>query len=231
MLKSFFRITLFCSVVGGILWGLTKIYSVKTPGADLVGIHTRESKIADTNGSKPISYTQIKRKTPPYQFHGGTEGGNIPFTAAADTSRPIFLPRGVYKVSGYVYGDCRQHMSRHFYASAVSLASRGDEYPYFLNKSNILPDSRSSVGFDAILKIEQSSKYVIQVDSESPLWGMRIERITNKNDGEGWSGEKASVKKPTPKHCWSDDDYAREDDRKALERDRNFAREQRTIYR
>ncbi len=231
MFRSFFRITLFCSVVGGILWGVTKIYSVKTPGADLVGIHTRQSKTVNADGSNPISYTQIKRKAPPYQFHGGAEGGDIPFTAAADTSRPLFLPRGVFKISGYVYGDCKQHMSRHFSISAVSLASSGDEYPHFLNKPDILPSSRSSVKFDAILKIEQSSKYVFQVDSESPLWGIRIERITNKNNGEGWSGEKASLTKPASKHCWSDDDYAREEDRKALVRERNFAREQRTIYR
>ena len=223
--------TFFFGVIGASVWTMSSLYSVKTPDAELVGIHQRESDVVREDGKKVVEYIEVDRKKPPYQFFGGKEDG-IPLGGGPDTTKAVFLPRGVYRVSGYVYGDCVDYMDKSFTVSATSLGDDANDYPYFIQEQELLPSNRSSVEYDGILRIHASSKHIFEVNTESPFWGLRIERLTNSTKEGAWSGIRPTIKQnhPDKKHCWTDIDHQRERDRQQEQLDREFKRHQDKLW-
>ncbi|MDC0310438.1 hypothetical protein OAL66_01740 [bacterium] len=229
-------------VLGYGVWGASKIFTAKTPDADVVGIQVRTSSVIRSDGSSPKEYIEIERKLPPYQFHGGKErnSGTIPYKHGGNSTRTFFLPKGVFRVSGYAYGDCNFDFEQGFFVSAKSLnPALVQDIPYFIDERKLLPKNRSYVAYDGILRVEKTDNFVFKIESDSPLWGMRVERLKGGSDIR-WDGEKVGLKKNSdPKHCWSEDRIIREEndlydkrererlqrlDKEAAKRDREWDR-------
>ena len=186
--------------------------SIKTPGyvQDEVGIHKIETGEIGEDGEPAYKYRESLSQKPPYQFIGGTEGGVLDegglwsHASAKTSTRAVFLPRGVFQVTGLVYGDCIEDMYRGFKISAYSLSANREEHPDFILKDNFLPSRRSERPYDGILRIDTPSKFIFEVDSESPLWTIRVDRLTNNNNhrGHSWSGLHPKLRKiDTKERC------------------------------
>ncbi len=220
----FWKAISYCTLVGVLgygIWGASKIFTAKTPDADVVGIRARTSSTVLADGSSPKEYIEVERRRPPYQVHGGKErnNGTIPYKHGGSTTRTFFMPKGVWRVSGYAYGDCNFDFDRDFSVSAISLGpGLGQDTFYFIRR--LLPRGRQFAEYDGVLRVEKSDNFVFEVESDSPLWGMRIERLRKGTDIT-WDGEKVGLRKPRDrKHCWSEDRIIREENAIIDKRDR-----------
>ena len=246
-MRLLLRIGAYVIVFGGFAYGCSRLMSVKTPGyvENQVGVHKIETGEVGADGEPTFEYRETFNQKPPYQFMGGLEGGDIPGSRAKSSTRAVFLPRGVFQVTGVAFGDCVENMDASFSVSAYSLAANREEHPYFINLDGFLPSTRGKREYEGILRIDNASKYIFEIDSKSPLWTMRVNRLTNKDHVKRtrWAGLHPELKKvDTRKHCETQAQRDAEFDRQQSERQRridrqilrdseNFMREQQRLNR
>lgn len=187
---------------------------------------------------KDGSWIEYQPKRMPFQFLGGREGGLFlgaderptEFSAEpAAVTEPFFLPKGSVKISGFAYGDCPEAFMTNFSVSAygASNATKAEKYPHFIMRT--LPAQREEIRFEGILPIDVAGMYILEIDSDSPLWGVRI---AGTDDRGAWTGLVPVAYKPAEKHCWTVADQQREDAKQdALVEEERYKQELRDAHR
>ena len=220
------RLGITVSAVGIVAYGHSKLIKESTAEHDHVGVHKTE------NGG----YRTVERSMPPYQFFGGLEGGREPFMRRGSSTKSQYYPKGVYKVSGFAYGDCAESFNNNFFVDAMPIDSDSEDINVLDRQ---LPRKRQKVQIDGVVRLKKSGNHIFKVESESPFWGLRIERMTKDGTPKNWEGEEGRIKElPSKKHCWTAYDYQREDaknhqkiDDIYFEQDRKDMRRRDRLYR
>ena len=214
-LKALFRVALIAGVAAASFQACNSIVSLNSDGG-------KEHKVG-VEARKDGSWVEHRPGRLPFQFLGGVEGGRESWADSGRVTEPFFLPRGAVKVSGFAYGDCTESFDTNLTISAfgASGASKGESYPHFIAKP--LPAGREEVPIKGILSVDTPGMYVLEVNSESPLWGLRIASVS---DRDGWSGLVPSLSKPAERHCWTSADQQREDEAiQAQQEEENYREE------